>query len=361
MKNTYIVRVALIIMISSMVFGRPALAENRAAQYLIKSGIRELDKGNEKGAICQFRKAIMVEPNNEEAHLHLSHLGASPNALSDSPRRKLRMADQANQSLKEYQQKVTRLNTEINQMLFRLERVQHEREQDRYSYLDMDNHQQNNVIQPVETVIYVRQAPTLPASRPLYTKNEYGHFDQGGYHDLQTLVDDSSRNELDFHQWINPNLESKYYDQFVYQDKLIQLLDDYLDEREIELQSAKDDLIHTQIDLSQTQKDLAVQVKSKEQLNDLYDEVLKKGEGHAFYISEENNYMGFLETKQDDLQNQLIQKAAQLKQRDIQLACLEEELEQTQQKISNLMNEREQLLNSLANEGHIILEKDSSE
>lgn len=354
----------------------PVMAENRAAQYLVQSGVKEWDKGNEEGAVRQFRKAILLEPDNAEALDYLYQLGASPDFFSDSPRKKQLIVEQANQALEEYHQEVARLDSELNRMLFRLERVQYEKDHDQASYLYDYGYRERIVIEPVDEGLAAAEFPVqrdfmerartqrtaLPPRNPDDDQFVHGPFDQGGYHDLQTLVDFSSRNELDFHLWLEQNdQQADKDDQFAYQDRLIQVLDDYLDAREVELQSVKDDLVHTSLDLGQTQKDLVSQIGLTEELHDVYAQVMRKGDGQAFYISEENSYMTFLENKLDESRDQLIEKASRLKEQDILLACLEEELELSRRHISSLLEEREQLLNHVVYEVNTLRNQDEQE
>ncbi|MGE0267848.1 MAG: hypothetical protein AB7S78_05280 [Candidatus Omnitrophota bacterium] len=369
-SHSNIFRCLLVFFVMYFAANSSAQAENRAAQYLVQSGVKELDKGNEEGAIRQFRKALLLEQDNEDAHYYLYQLGASADSFSDSPRKKQLIVDQASQALGDYQQEVARLDAELNRMLFRLERIQYEKDHDQASYLYDYGYRERIIVEPMDEEARADEFPVRtqrtslssgPGGQP-DSGHIYGPFDQGGYHDLQTAVDLSSRNEQDFHLWLAEHGEqADYDDQFAYQDKLIQVLDDYLDVREIELQSVKDDLIHTAIDLGQTQKDLVGQIDVTEHLNDVYAQVMRKGDGQAFYISEENSYMKFLENKLDETQDQLIVKASRLKEQDILLACLEEELEVSRRHISSLLEEREQLLNQVVHEVNTLRKKDSPE
>lgn len=348
MKNGFnLIRSLLVFSIFYFSANSPVLAENRGAEYLVHSGIKELDKGNEDGAIRQFQKALMIDSGNETALEYLDCLGASADPLADSPIRKHMIVNQANQALTQYQEEVARLDSEVNRMLFRLELARFEEEQEPASYLNDEQFVEKALAkfqagreQRTETAVMIEPSMQISAERQL------------------AEAEASPTEEFEVFLWIDEQPTASNYDQSADQDKLIDILDNYLGVREAELQTAKDELIGTQIDLSSTQKDLVDQIIATQQLNDVYAQVLKIVDGRAFYVIEENNYMQFLEEELDVSRGRLNDKSITVKEQAVLLACLQEELEQSRADISRLLEEREQLLNEVVHEVNILREED---
>lgn len=348
MKNSFnLSRSLLVFSIFFFAANSPALAENRGAEYLVQSGINELDKGNKEGAIRQFQKALMIDQNNTEALDYLSCLGADPDPLADSPIRKKMIVDQANQALAQYEEEVARLDSEVNRMLFRLELARFNEEQDRASYLNDEE-----FVEKALAKFQAGRGHTMPAVDMIELT------DQGRENEPLAGIDANSRQEFEVFLWTDEQPAVSYYDPATDQDKLVEILDHYLSVREDELQTVRDDLIGTQIDLSSTQKDLVDQIIATQQLNDVYAQVLKIVDGRAFYVMEENSYMQFLEEKLDVSRGRLNEKSITVKEQAVLLACLQEELEQSRADISRLLEEREQLLNEVVHEVNILREED---
>lgn len=347
MKNSFnLIRSLLVFSILYFTAVSPALAENRGADYLVQSGINELDKGNEEGAIRQFQKALMIDSGNETALEYLDCLGASADPLADSPIRMKMIADQANQALMQYQEEVARLDSEVNRMLFRLELARFEDEQDRGSFLNDEE-----FVEKALAKFQSGRGQTMLAVEMIEPT------DQGRENEQLAEVDANSRQEFEVFLWTDEQPTASNYDQSADQDKLIEILDHYLSVREDELQSVRGELIGTQIDLSSTQKDLVDQIIATQQLNDVYSQVMRRVDGHAFYVLEENSYMQFLEEKLDVSRGRLNEKSITVKEQAVLLACLQEELEQSRADISRLLEEREQLLNEVVHEVNILREE----
>ena len=94
--------------------------------YKIKSGIENYLNGNLEQAIDDFKKALLLEPSNEEVRKYLVELGAGgtvskQNNESDT----VRMARVA-RMLKEYQQRITILEVKDSRKNKKVEKLQSE-------------------------------------------------------------------------------------------------------------------------------------------------------------------------------------------------------------------------------------------
>ena len=114
--------------VSSLLFVAALKAEDsrEIVTYKIKSGIENYLNGNLEQAIDDFKKALLLEPSNEEVRKYLVELGAGgtvskQNNESDT----VRMARVA-RMLKEYQQRITILEVKDSRKNKKVEKLQSE-------------------------------------------------------------------------------------------------------------------------------------------------------------------------------------------------------------------------------------------
>lgn len=375
----------------------PAGAENQGADFLVKIGKSELKKGRVKDAVHEFSKALLLEPGNEEA-LHqlweLGYPGGIYTKVKPSPGdRQLAPTGwygDVQPHIPEFEAWQRRQHA---RKVFRSERILYEHEKDRASYLHdypqlgqggmrhvSDSLAETTVTgtgyetppranRMTEREILIeryldaheprREMPSpqafpgtdssrfpnrmIPApgaaSSPVESKTDF--------YDLQGMIDYSRDNETAFFYWLDDDPKELYEIQFNHQDELIAVLDQYLRVREEQIQGHKDRLLGTELELLQTRHDLAAQVEANNDLHDVYHQVVRLGDDQAYYISQENSYMNYLERKLAKVRFQLSERTEKMDAQRTDLARLEAELAAYRRQVDQLLSEREELLEDM--------------
>lgn len=371
---------------------------NAGADFLVKMGKRSLEKGDEKDAIHEFSKALLLDPGHSEAHRYLVQLGC-PGGLYPKGQgvqtkemiadRQITAAGWYGDVQVEYPEFEAWRRQQNARKTFRSERILYENDKDRASYLReypqlgqggmrhvSDSLAQTTVasdtyaeqmppprrkMTPREILIertldaHDRYVPTVndqirfpnpmiqdpgPASRPVETQTDF--------YDLQGMIDFSRENETAFFYWLDDEPKELYEIQFTKQDELIAVLDEYLRVREAQIESHKDKLLGTELELLQTEQDLAAQVEANNDLHEVYRQVVRLGDDQAYYIVQENNYMQFLEGKLESVRSELSDRTQQVEAQETQLARLEQELAEYRRQVDDLLTEREDLLTDVS-------------
>ena len=372
----------------------PAGAENQAADFLVRIGKMELKKGRVKDAVHEFSKALLLEPGNKEALHQLWELGypggiytkVKPNP-SDRQVSAAEWYGDVQPNIPEFEAWQRRQHA---RKVFRSERILYEDQKDRGSYLREYPQLGQNGIRHVSdsladttvpVAIYetptrtpprtarevlieryldahegrpeMNSAPALPGTDPNRFPNRMIQGSgpasspvesQTDFYDLQGMIDFSRDNETAFFYWLDDDPKELYEIQFEHQDELIAVLDQYLRVREEQIQAHEDRLLGTELELLQTRHDLAAQVEANNDLHEVYHQVVRLGDDQAYYISQENSYMQYLERKLASVRFELSERSEKMDDQRTELARLEAELEAYRRQVDQLLTEREDLL-----------------
>ncbi len=467
---------------------KPAVAANAMAELLVDTGLRELEKGDKDAAIHEFSKALMLEPDNQEARRQLKLLGLDEGIYADSPTAVGRKSH-SNSAVNRYRAQIAQLQNDKAQLeqqlqysqreieepsprllreAYKLEqeviqtkkpfhltevenpRIQQQRELDAQinitddtftelarniwsnrehsteDYSQSDHQLMDEILsreQPIvkarnygstdeefvqNAVAVIRQgnaanagsenlaevieviavdennletvmesgivyepeivppAPDALAYQPdavdlelQMEADDYSFMEdtisaRDAYHDLQTALNISATQEMDFHLLLNDDTDSLLFDQFAYQDRLIQMLDDYLQVREAVLEDTKDELLATSLELNTTELELLGQIRENQEMNRVYGNLIKYVDDQPFLVSEENSYTEFLRRKLDLAQDQLIEQSSKIAEQGTYLVSLENQLEESRYRIDRLLEEREELLNTVVREVQVL-------
>ncbi|MBZ0167452.1 MAG: hypothetical protein K8I00_11655, partial [Candidatus Omnitrophica bacterium] len=179
-----------------------------------------------------------------------------------------------------------------------------------------------------------------PSSNPVESQRDF--------YDLQGMIDFSRENETAFYYWLDDEPKSSYELQFDHQDKLIRVLDEYLQVREAQIQAQEDSLLGTELALLRTEKDLAQQVEANNDLHEVYHQVVRTGDDQAYYIAQENDYMQFLEGKLMATRTELSQQSETVAVQEDLVTGLQAEIAAYRQRVDELLDERQDLLNDVS-------------
>jgi chromosome segregation ATPase len=120
----------MIIILLGVVFITSSLqadTTNSAADYLVKIGVRSLEKGQKDTAISDFSKALMLDSENTEALAHLNELGISKGLYGPQKTSLVEITNLASQ-VKEYEKDVFQLEVENEKIKERITKVKDQRD-----------------------------------------------------------------------------------------------------------------------------------------------------------------------------------------------------------------------------------------
>ena len=230
--------IILIFIFSLSCCALPASAEteNVASDYLVEVGEYALKQGQVQTAVQEFQKALMVNPYNEKAMYYLQQLRFDQNSYvipDEHIARMLRMEEQVDKYKRENEQlQANRL--ELQQGLARLKGDS-----------------------------LVRQ------------KSDTGLVEQEVFSYMEEMEDEVSILKLE-------KVRFKKYaqDQYVYQDRLIHVLEDLLHYREDAVEDKKDDIIVRQIALAKNQNVLSAKMEDLVRLEEDLEKFRQKSMGN---------------------------------------------------------------------------------
>ncbi len=284
-----------------------ALEENRRtpADFLVEVGKTDLQKGNIQQAIHEFSKALMMDPHHKEAKQLLVQFGIEDGLYTKQKTHLSRISDMGDH-IRSYRAKLEDLERQKADLKNQFARLQVE-----HFSIIRENKNKDLEISKLKTTITAIQK-TANHNKGIY-EGKVGQMDQANEYHRESLLDmqeamnqekEAALAPLANHRKLKQNYEAyhdkfdksieysayleeellslsdKYHslnsqisDQYVHQDKLIHVLEDYLKLREASLDDALDEALYKHVDL--TQADSMVLAKLNE-LIDLHDDVDQK-------------------------------------------------------------------------------------
>ena len=112
-------------------------------------------------------------------------------------------------------------------------------------------------------------------------------------------------------------------------------------------ENAKDELIATKIDLTQTELELMDHINEMNRLMETYGLLVKRIDDKAFLVTQESDYEKFLKSRLDEVHQNMLNQRESIEEKKGQLASLRLNLKEAQDKIQQLMHDKESILSDM--------------
>ena len=206
-----------------------------AADYLVEVGEMALRGGNAQDAIHEFSKALMIDPDHQEAKAYLRQFGLKAGIYTGAVTRESRLADLAH-GVRRHKKDINKLQeerTNLERRVMLLEDVM-ERKGDHKLLKDIEDYYRYTAMYEIDE--------TLPEDQQLLALK---------------------RKHKDFQEYA--------FDKDRIQEKYVDVMEELLHYREAHLEDARNDVLEHKIALAENRKELLVKMDRLKRLRQEFD------------------------------------------------------------------------------------------
>jgi chromosome segregation ATPase len=376
MIHTKIIKMLMpIMLLFCLVAGVSANTSNDAADYLANLGKKYYDGGQIDEAIHEFSKALIVDPNNVLAKKYLNKLGLSQGLYSPAKTTTTQIAD-LTKNIRKYQQKVTTLEKKNGEVASKLDQTEKEKEKylqsNELNSLTADTLQKktatikeksakekeqfNKGIKQVAEIYSERQDKLIGEKTELEKQIAFINQKEEKLSKLKEKFDSAILQSLTYENQLSALshkydlLKTDFSKQYAYQDKLINVLEEYLDIREQHLEGVSDNLVYKQFTLVQHDNLLISKLDELVELNESVDRYRSKIDEAQESISQKNDNIQTLAAQLDSEMASLDKTKELMQKQEENLQDLTQQLKEAKENITKLLNEKEKDLKRMQQE-----------